>query len=158
MKQLIILTLCSLLFMGCTSRKNIQIQHNREFEIDLSKDIIELTEYARTHSSFNSSEIKLQDSNFIKYQLLPNTLKRKLDVKFYGDVTTLLKSLSDYCQFDLNIEGLNRSLPSNVYINRKSTKLVDILNEIGSQLPRNIIVKIDVGVIDEYFTVDLVFK
>ena len=153
---LLLLIVISISCVGCKQNKK-HYSGPSEFELSLKANIVELNNYAKSHSGFSSKEVSLSETNFIRYDLLPQELKRNLDVKFYGDAKRFLRFLSNYCGFEFSIKGRVSSSSNNIYVNHKNQKLVDILNDVGVQLSDEIVLDVDVDVVNELFNVQLIY-
>lgn len=128
---------------GCASNKV-----NTRSETDLMVDqVIESTyqnvkSLTGTYSKNKNNATSATDT--VDQKLLPDVLKSKLDVKWYGEAEVVLKDMADALGESVSFStvGPKPSYPHDVYLNFSSVEFFKILEDIGFQLPKNIILNV----------------
>lgn len=140
---LIAAVVSSLFTVGCAS-KSINTRSETDILIDQQ---IEST-YKNVKSLTGTVEMKSIKSKSatdgVNQKIIPSVLKSRLDVQWYGEAETVLTDLSDALgeSVKFNTMGNKPSTPYDVYVNSVNREFINILEDIGFQLPANVLLNV----------------
>lgn len=151
MNKLIILALASLSLMGCATK---EVKPERS-DIDRMIDSRVMSTHDNVQSIYGSSvyekkPVASNTVNNINPELIPFPLRALIDVKWYGEARIVLKDLADSMDGVVFAEvGIKPSVPLDVLLNEQKTKVLNVLENIGYQLPDNAVLNVVIDPFDK---------
>jgi hypothetical protein len=157
--RLLLIVVLAIYIQSCAPRKITPVKGPSAFESMIADTLKETNSYARGLSIESSHVRKLNGptSNIVDYDILPESLRINYDVRYYGDVVKLMYALSKQIGFNFVVSNVKPSIPIDVYVNDKDTKLIDILKHIGSQLSSQNKLTVNAHLDNSSFTVEIEF-
>lgn len=145
LNSIAIVSLCGLVLTGC--QKQAIKPERSEVDLMLDQQINE-THHMVQKVSRNGFGIDKDsgrtNSNTVDRNLIPEILKTKMNIKWYGKAETVLQSLADSLGKDVVfiVKGARPSRPHDVFLNEDEVELFAILENVGHQLPDDIILEV----------------
>lgn len=151
MKKLSILVVACSLVVGCA---NNSVKPERS-DIDVLLDKQIRTTHSNVQSIYGSAayEQTVTESNDVKNvnpMLIPTPLKALIDIKWYGEARIVLKDLAASMDgMEFSEKGIKPAHPYDVFLNETKAKVFDVLENIGHQLPSDVLLNVIIDPFDK---------
>jgi hypothetical protein len=82
--------------------------------------------------------------------LIPTPLKALIDIKWYGEARIVLQDLAKSMDgMEFTEIGVKPAHPYDVFLNETKTKVFDVLENIGHQLPNDVLLNVIIDPFDK---------
>ena len=150
---------CLLGLTGCASNEHKpNLKTNTDMLLD--KSIEEIHNGVQSLANKRSDLNKAPGEKSVNLSILPVELKKKLDVRWYGEASVVLDDIANSLKgMKFSEVGIKPSHVFDVYLDERGTMLIDILRNIGFQLPSNIVLDVAIDPHNKKdFSVELQYK